>query len=423
MKLVTKTNRYYASFVGVLLLFGAIGFYIAINTVIRHEIEETLHDELDKLSQMVLKNPAVLTDSSTADIDISRYNGTRSDEVVSDTLVLNERENDLEPFIQLKAFRIINGESYQFVIRKSLIESEDILMTIAGVFSIIAILIFIGIFLINKFLSQKLWNPFFQNIAQLRSYDLGSKQVIGNIPSDIDEFRELNLALQKMTTKIQGDYTSLKEFTENASHEIQTPLAILKSGIDNLMQSALTAKDMDQLAKLESVINRISKTNQALLILTKIENNQFTEVSKLDLGEMIAKTLNDFKDFAEAKNLSIEFDIPKHKMIVDDSRTLYQILFTNLVSNAIKHNTIDGYIKIIFSGNEICIENSGLPLDISPDKLFERFAKGAQSTTSPGLGLSIVQKICAKLNLSVQYQSEYSVHKMILTSPTKPQKD
>jgi len=133
------------------------------------------------------------------------------------------------------------------------------------------------------------------------------------------------------------------------------------------------------------------------------------------LVDLIELTIIDFDGFAEVKNIEIRFEKPKEKVISFQNRVLYQILFSNLIGNAVKHNIKNVFLNITFKKNQIIIENSGLPLKISPERLFERFVKGSQANMTPGLGLAIVEKICAKLKITVQYSNADSIHRITIT--------
>nr|WP_237390502.1 HAMP domain-containing sensor histidine kinase [Fulvivirga sediminis] len=214
-----------------------------------------------------------------------------------------------------------------------------------------------------------------------------------------------------MTERIRNDYEGLKEFTENASHEFQTPLAIIKSNIDWLLQQVSDKEQILSLERIESSINRMSKTNKALLLLAKIENRNFNQYENASLESLVLETLESYEDFIQAKGLLIKkqlFNNQKNNRPVNKS--LLQILTNNLISNAIKHNILKGYIHIYLDENKLIIKNSGHKLTVDPHKLFDRFAKDNPSSESSGLGLAMVKQICEILHYDIKYQCQENEH-------------
>ncbi|MCK5676891.1 MAG: HAMP domain-containing histidine kinase, partial [Flavobacteriaceae bacterium] len=221
-----------------------------------------------------------------------------------------------------------------------------------------------------------------------------SNQSIHLQNSKIDEFQELNKSLIKLTNKINSDFNNLKEFTDNASHEMQTPLAIMQLKSESLMQSEnLKTDEKQQIQAIYLAAQRLSKLNKTLLLLSKIENQQFSEKEVILLNDVINKQLEIFEDFIESKKITvIKKFTPNVK--VSANPLLFDIVISNLISNAIKHNSKSGNLEIVTSDLFISFSNSGEPLNISSTSLFERFKKDSKSSDSFGLGLAIVKKIC-----------------------------
>ena len=212
-------------------------------------------------------------------------------------------------------------------------------------------------------------------------------------PADTDEFHLLNETLNGVVEKAQKDYFILKEFTENASHEMQTPLAILRSKFDLLIQSDdLTEAQSQTLQGSYDAIQSMKKLNQSLLLLAKIENQQFSGIVTIDIVQAIA---NKQKQFAEQwKSNGIKVDVKAQPDTIAGDPELIDILLNNLLSNATRHNIKDGFICISVANHTLRIDNSGEAKPLDAGKIFNRFYKTSNSGGQHGLGLSIVKQIC-----------------------------
>ena len=205
------------------------------------------------------------------------------------------------------------------------------------------------------------------------------------------------------------DYEEIKSFTENASHEIQTPLSIIKSRLELLSQSDLSEDQMNTIQSVYEATNRLSKLNQSLILLTKIDNQQFSESEEVNMSILINKHLSNYEELISAKLITIKKNI-RDNVKININETLAEILVSNLITNAIKHNIDKGVIEIILTGHQISISNTGIPLQSESSELFERFKKDKVSSESLGLGLSIVKKICERYGFTVTYHYSDLLH-------------
>ena len=219
-----------------------------------------------------------------------------------------------------------------------------------------------------------------------------------------------------MTDKIHIDYLQQKEFTENASHEMQTPLAVIKANLTQLMQSTtLSESDMNNLQTIENTTKKMASLNKALILLSKIENNQFKENELIPINKIINKVVNNFADLIEVKNIKLKLNL-KDELQITINPTLAEILLSNLVQNAIRHNVNGGIINIDLMQNKLIISNSGEALTINSNELFTRFKKNDASKDSLGLGLAIVKSICNIYQLNIVYSYSNQLHTFTLNS-------
>lgn len=334
---------------------------------------------------------------------------------ISTTYSAKARENVQIPFRQLSHVVDINGIPYQIVIRKS---QEQKLALVANITSIM-LLVFAGLFiatlLFNWIISKRLWRPFRLSLQKVQNLELQKMEAIRFDETNIKEFNELNASLNTMVQKIRSDYLNMKEFTENAAHEMQTPLAVAQSKLELLLQdSRLAESQIQAVAQATEALSRLSKLNQSLLLLAKIENNQFEPVEQISLTEVAKKYLRLFDEMINDKNLTVEID-PDEEFTVLLHPFLADSLVSNLLGNAIKYNREGGVIVIESHREEFCISNSSPLPAIQMQQLFKRFKNAADVTgNSTGLGLAIVKTIVDTSHLVIGYHHENGQHRFCI---------
>jgi signal transduction histidine kinase len=415
MKLLFKVTLYYLIITLIVFSFGGILTYNIFQRQVQLETDRYLISRLWSLQNSIESGESpysfVSENLSIKEID-SSIAETRF--AFSDTLAPhpNPRIDRLEPHRKLIVVRNVAGRNYKIEIFDVIVESEDIF---AGVFeSQTRLFIILGVaFVIFSFLvSTWLFRPFNMTLQAVKHFSLNNNENIKFAKTKTKEFRELNNILEQMILKSRSDYKNLKEFSENASHEMQTPLAVAKGKLELLLQSK--ELDEEQLSLINSSyesINHLSKMSRSLSLLTKIDNNEFTDLKKIDLSEKINKSIYDFKELLSLKSITIDQQI-EDNIIVQSDPVLLQILITNLFQNAIRHNINKGYINVVLNKEYLEISNTGKPLKTNTDSMFKRFKKDNQSGETIGLGLAIVKKICAVNNFDITYLYENGKHTM-----------
>ena len=409
MKLLQKTNIIYLIFSAIMMLTAGVVLYFILTHLFNDELNEKLLHNKTHIINLIKQNKQVY--QYYPDVEVKEINVLAKQHfIIKDTILFDSLAKEEEPFREINSMEIINGKFYQITVRDSLFETEDFLFAICSAIGYVFIAILVGLFFINRRISRKLWHPFYKNLETLKNFSIQEKTPVMLQSSGIIEFQELNSTILKLTNKIRSDYHILKEFTENASHEMQTPLAIIQLKLEMLLQSPTLDKDQAQLIKaVYSSTQRLSKLNQTLLLLSKIENHQFIHTENIQVEFIIKKQIEYFTEFFEAKNIKLDIQI-NSPCSVKANAVLIDILFSNLISNSVKHNIFGGMILIELKENNFKISNSGNPLTILPEKLFERFSKNDPTTTSLGLGLSIVKKICDTYGWKISYIASDDQH-------------
>jgi signal transduction histidine kinase len=273
-----------------------------------------------------------------------------------------------------------------------------------------SIILLAMIVVLNRGLLRKLWSPFYDTIKKVKQFRLDKDHALDFSDTHILEFQELNQSISELIQNNRKVYLSQKQFIENASHEMQTPLGIIRNKVDTLAElPSLTLEQAGLIDAITEHTDRLARLNKTLLLLSKIENNQFSENESIDLSVMIGACCDDFADLLEFKKLKLTVD-KQGNAFVQMNPDLSRVLFSNLIKNAINHNIIDGFIQINIESTKVVIVNSGKELTSSPDALFERFNKKSDSAQSNGLGLSIVKSICSFYDFTVSYTYQTQIH-------------
>jgi signal transduction histidine kinase len=251
-------------------------------------------------------------------------------------------------------------------------------------------------------------------IDKAEKFDIQSDKPIDLPETNINEFRQLNMVLDQMTRKMRNDYLNLKEYNENSAHEIQTPLAIIRSKLEILMQRKELRKGSLYLIKsIDEAATRLLKLNQGLLLISKIDNLYFQEEKEISLRQVIENCITNYKEITQIKKITVEVEAID-PALVKMNEILAEVLISNLISNAVRYNIDDGFIKCFIDRRYLKISNTGAPLKTEPELLFRRFQKASDNTQSVGLGLSIVKKIADTYKMKITYTCSGSIHEILL---------
>jgi signal transduction histidine kinase len=370
MRLIQRTIRLYSLLSFCVLAIGIPVFYVLLQTVVRQEVDEEL---LVNKSQLIQR-----LNRQGTDLDPSQYNFLDKDI----TIRLNQQVQAGDPdhfsaiarydsvidetihMRLLKTTAIIHGNAYLITLTAPMVDHDDLIEIVLIVQVVLLALLFIGLWVINK--------------------------------------------------NVSAAYLLQKEFTENAAHEMQTPLAVFQSKLELLMQtSPFNDTQAELIGKMADASQRLNKLNKALVLLMRIQNQQFADVEKIDVVNVIDHLLDQYSDAIIQKNLTVTFN-KLSPVKIDSNKALMEILLGNLLSNAIRHNFEDGSIRIQLFEKEVIIENSGPAKALNAVKLFKRFQKDSINQNSLGLGLEIIDKICTLNHFTLKYHYADQKHIFVI---------
>ncbi len=384
-------------------LVGVWLLYRAIHAQILHEVDEQLtSDFLQVQRQLSQGAPGAAGFAPDPHLKISPT-AQRLEPTFSDTTEYDLRERQPGAVRQLTASVGTPQGTFRVVLKQPITEFESI----AGRVSRSVIICFLGLLLLlvgaDWLLHRRLWKPFYRILDELRNYRLDAATSEPFEASSVLEFNQLSRALNVMTRNLNGQFLAQRQFIENASHETQTPLAIASADVEQLMQSErLAGHELQHLERIQDSLHRLSRLNKSLLLLSKIDNQQFTDSRPVDLSALLAGLTPIYADFARHKNLDWQTDMAPNVSLTLNPY-LADVLLTNLVRNAIQHCPEGGTVRLRLTPEGFETENSGPPLPFARARLFERFVKNPAQTESTGLGLAIVADIAALYGMKPGY--------------------
>ena len=406
MSLLRKTLLYLVLVAVPVAIGGGWLFHVLINRVIRYEIDEQLTSDLAFVQEQLgranrpISEGQHLLDNPHVEVASSGYH---LDPVFSDTLEYDRREKQLVPVRRLTATMQAGGHAYLVVVKQAMGEFIEIAQLLS-VGIIVGFLGLLGVLLgLNSWVSRRLWQPFYQLIDKLRGYRLDVRTPATFPDSTITEFRQLGRTLNDMSRNLHQQYVVQKEFTDHAAHEMQTPVAVLTTQLDQLLATQpLTQEQVVLMEHAQTSIRRLAHLNKSLLLLTKIDNNQFADQQPVNLSELISRLHHNFEAYARHRPLSwVNRIAPNVNWPMNPH--LAEVLFSNLIKNVLAHALPNTYAEVVLTPTEFRTVNVGPPLPFPPEQVFNRFVKNPARSESTGLGLALVRQIAERGGMRVQY--------------------
>ena len=413
-KLLHQTLKGYIGFAVLLLLLSMPFAYFLMQKLHLDDINEALN--LRKKEFHTYHLPAFTL------AEIPQWNKYNRDIKILDTLKIprkdslvqqsfyDELDDEIEPYRVLYSPIFIEKKPFVLLVRQNLIENEDLIFNILGLYAGLMVLLLAGLFGLTQYFSRQLWKGFYHTLQQLETFELGKTNAPTFKKTQIQEFERLNTVLQNLIQKSIAVFQSQQEFIENAAHELQTPLAVLQAKLDTFLQMPdLSHAQMQALDTLYDLLARLNRLNKNLLLLSKIDKASFQNLEQINLKELIEKQISFFTEQALQKKIRLEISILEN-VTIQANQVLTEILLSNLLLNALRHNHENGKIIIHLTQNELQISNTGQATPLPANKLFQRFAKIDSSTQGNGLGLAIIKKITDLYAWKIGYAFENEKH-------------
>lgn len=413
MTLSGKLTQYFTLIVFVSLSFGFVVFYFAIeraasqsaigkleglNRVIEQKLKTYPISEIERMHPHVKIRYLSAEDADLVD-EVIRQGNYEWNEMLQ--TMVNHVSVTTYPFVGDKHYAIQSQISITIIDDQYLV---GIVMTVAWIMVFITItIIFFG-----EFITRKLYTPFFQLLQQMKSFDVRENKSLQLIDTNIDEFAQLNDLFLKTSQQSVEHYEALKEFTQNLSHELQTPMANIKGKLELMLNSDLSEAQMMALSSMYDELNKVSSINQSLVLLMSLDHHKVTD-DAINISELLEEVVANYEDVIAMNGVQLTMDIVP-ELYVKLNPLLAQIVVSNLVNNSIRHNVENGFITIILNKEKLVISNSGKEQEFSNETIFHRFNKGKYNSSSIGIGLALVKKILTVYNFNILYKFHQNVH-------------
>lgn len=412
MKLFNKYNRINIAASVLVFVVGSAVFYFVLRLVLIRQLDDTLRTEQTEIISYVQKHnqlPEVIS-AYNQEIVIRAVQDLQPAAVYFSEKVKWPGKDKFEWTRKLQFGITVAGNNYGVTVSKSQVETEGLLQLVIMIGAGMIALILLAGYAINRVVIQRLWKPFFKTVQEVEQYQLAKQQALQLPGSGITEFDLLNQRLVTMTERAQLEYQVVKEFSANAAHEMQTPLAVIRTHIETLMQDEQLLQQHDR--SIETIghsVNRLTRLNQDLLLLARIENRQFPLQEEIDLDKILQQKVEELAELINAQQLTLQQQlIPVH---INGNRHLVEVIVNNLLNNAIRYNKEGGTIIIELTSQRVSISNTSHLPALEKDKISKRFYRHPETKADGnGLGLSIVKQVCNVTGFRLHYDYQQGMH-------------
>lgn len=363
MKLFAEYNRLNLTVMVALLLLSGVVYYLLLNHILIHELDEDLMEKRQKIEAYAAKHATLPAFEDLDDVQVFYAQVPSAAEESLPAFVgrYDPEEAKVHGYRQLVYTHAFAGKYYQVTIFKPVEGTQALLRVIVGVtFSAMLLIIVLSV-LINRMVLRKLWQPFYEMAGALPSWSLRKKQPPSFPETDVDEF--------------------------------------------------IFLKD-----RLHATITRMQQEHRSLLQLAKIEHQQFWCVAAVNVKEKIEEKVQQLQALWHHNNL--EVSIRLQPVTVSMNPELMDVLLNHLLNNATRHNIPGGALYITLTPGCLTVENSGSEKPLDDTRLFRRFYKEEQhNQNSGGIGLSIIREICTQAGLTLKYSFTAQRHVFSLLFP------
>ena len=395
----------------------AIFFYTAMIDEINDEVDDSLENYAETILIRSLAGEELPSQNSGSNnqyylTGVSQDYAEKTPKIrYQDSMVYISEIGEKEPARILKnIFEDNNGSFYELTVSTPTFEKDDLKKAILTWVIFLYVTLLLIIILITVWVFYRNLRPLYALLHWLDAYQAGKKNTLLKNDTKITEFRKLNEAALRNAERNELLFEQQKQFIGNASHEIQTPLAICRNRLEMLMEDeSLSEHHLEELMKTCQTLEYITKLNKSLLLLSKIDNNQFTEIKEIEINSLLRNFLLDYQEVYGYKKIEVTF-IEKGILKMNINESLAIILLTNLLKNSFVHNKKEGRLCIEITPQHILFRNTGESTQLDEKKIFDRFFQGSKKEGSTGLGLAIVDSICKLQNFHLRYFYENNNH-------------
>ena len=400
-----------------ILTVWAVFFYVTMIDEVNDEVDDSLEDYSETIIIRALAGEELPSKNNGSNNqyylkEITEECAKSQEDIqYKDSMVYIVEKEETEPArILTTIFKDDEGRYYELTVSTPSIEKDDLKSAIQVWIIFLYVALLLCIIIISVWVFYRNMRPLYVLLHWLDGYQTGKKNKPLKNDTRITEFRKLNDAAARYVDRTEQMFEQQQQFIGNASHEIQTPLAICRNRLEMLMEDdSLSENQLEELMKTHQTLEYITKLNKSLLLLSKIDNGQFTDTKDVDLNVLLKQYLEDYKEVYDYKNIEVSIT-EQADFHVTMNESLAIALLTNLLKNAFVHNVDGGHIRIIITRHSITFRNTGEKQPLDENQIFERFYQGHKKEGSTGLGLAITDSICRLQQLNLRYYFEQGEH-------------
>lgn len=413
--LLNKNLRYFLAYAVIIMFCCAPLFYFSSKLFYTEDLDELIEFRRDEFIETRIpeftKADIEVWNKYNEDIQILPYDSKYTLDKDLEEVHFSKAEGHTISYRILYHAIKIEEEPYILTSRIPMVEDKDLIGMLISQYGVIFIILIASLTIVQRIVSKKLWKPFYETLHAIKKFNLEQEESPRFSKTDIKEFAQLNEMLLGLITNNLRIYKQQKEFIENASHELQTPLAVFQSQLDILLQqSDLTETQAGIIQSLYTVSSRMTRLNKNLLLLARIDNAQFKEMQEINVNYLLESLIYDLKELAGNHRLNVNID-NIHPLIITGNKILLESLINNLIMNAIRHNiSEEGSILVRLENRILNVYNMGEAQALDPEKIFRRFSRPSEKKKGNGLGLSIATQICRFHNWNISYTYEDEMH-------------
>ncbi len=421
-RLVNVLSLRLSAVAAVVLAFWAVLFYFAIIDEINDEVDDSLEDHAEMLIRRALAGEELPETGNGTNNEYHmhqvspHYAATHSHIRYQDSEVYISAKSEYEPARTISyIYNDGQGRYFEVVVYTPTIDKDDLKRAIAGWLAVLYCCILLCIIVAGRHTLRKCMRPLHKLLHWLDNYRLGAQNSTLEMNTRITEFRKLGETAQQNMSRNESLYEQQKLFIANSSHEMQTPLAVIQSRLEMMIDDGqLSEQQLGEIIKTLHTVQDLARTNRSLLLLCKIDNQQFTDTSTISLGTIVRRLLPELEMVYSAHAISVT-TAPHGDMTVEMNDILATALVQNLLKNAFLHNIPGGSVTVTITDSTLRVANTGQHAPLDSEKIFQRFYHSPGKKSSTGLGLSIVQAICQLYGLTIAYRFETGQHVFQLT--------
>ena len=423
MKLVYRILLHLSWALSLLLAAWAVLFYFTLIDEINDEVDDALEARAEVIVKRVLAGrelpvPADEGNNGYFLHEVSpQYAAAQHHERYSDEEIFIPERDDKEPARVLrKVFRDGAGQWRELTVMTPTIEKDDLRESILRWMVCLYLFLLLMILLVTVIVLYRTMRPLYALLRWLDGYTVGARNAPLAVETSVTEFRKLNDAARRYAERAESSFERQKQFIGNASHEMQTPLAVCRNRLEMLVDegATLTEAQLGEIAKVQRTLDYLVRLNRSLLLLSKIDNGQFPETGEVDFNALAGRMAEDLSEIYASRGMHLAMH-EEGRLTVNMNPTLAASLMSNLLKNAFVHGDAGGEIVVTLSPHGLRVENSGAAGPLDAAHLFERFYQGAKKEGSTGLGLSIAEAICRLSGLRIEYAYGAGMHRFTVT--------